>query len=242
MSEEGRDAQVLMLRVGMPRELGTPGAPDPMERPWRTGFLKDEVQGPIFLGRVNLAGDGQADLRHHGGPDKAVCVFSALRYPYWRERLGRELPYGSFGENFTVSALDEEDVCIGDVFEIGEALVQVSQPRSPCWKLARRWHEKYLALWVQQTGFSGWYMRVLREGNVAAGQALTRVERPYPEWPVMRANRVRYDDARDPADAAALAACPALGQSWREKLALAARGALDIDESKRWLGKNASQS
>ncbi|AWV88662.1 MOSC domain-containing protein [Bradymonas sediminis] len=228
----------MSLRVGLPREYGTPGAKEPMHRPWRTGFFKDAVRGSIFLGRTNLDGDGQADLRVHGGPDKAVCVYPAARYPYWRERLGLELPYGSFGENFTVAGLDEDSVCIGDIFEVGEALVEVSQPRSPCWKLARRWGEKKLALWVQQTGFTGWYFRVLEEGEVACGQALRLRERPHPEWTVMRANAVRYDPARALEDAAALANLPALGESWRTKLALAAKRQLSRDESRRLIGEN----
>lgn len=230
--------KIISLRVGLPKEYGTPGAKDPMKRPWRTGFIKDAVAEPLFLGRTNLVGDGQADLRFHGGPEKAVCVYPALRYPYWRERLERELPYGSFGENFTVSNLDEENVCIGDIFEIGEAVVQVSQPRSPCWKLARRWHEKHLSLWFQQTGFTGWYFRVLEEGEVACGQAFRLQERPNPEWTIMRTNQIRYDNERDLKDTAALANLSALGESWSEKLLLAAKRQLNIDESRRLVGRN----
>lgn len=231
-------SRIISLRVGLPKEYGTPGAKDPMQRPWRTGFIKHAVEGPIFLGRTNLVGDGQADLRFHGGPDKAVCVYPEARYPYWRERLARELPFGSFGENFTVSGLDESSVCIGDIFEVGQALVEVSQPRSPCWKLARRWGEKQLALWVQQTGFSGWYLRVLEEGEVACGQALRLRERPNPEWTILRANAVRYDNARELEDAAALGNLAALGESWSKKLLLAARRQLSSDESRRLIGKN----
>lgn len=230
--------RIISLRVGLPKEYGTPGAKDPMQRPWRTGFIKYAVQGPIFLGRTNLVGDGQADLRFHGGPDKAVCVYPKVRYPYWRERLERELPFGSFGENFTVSGLDEESVCIGDIFQVGGALVEVSQPRSPCWKLARRWGEKELAIWVQQTGFTGWYLRVLEEGEVACGQALRLRERPHPEWTILRANSVRYDNDRDLEDAAALGNLSALGESWSTKLLLAAKRQLSSDESARLIGRN----
>lgn len=231
-------SKIVSLQVGLPRDYGTPGAIDPMQRPWRTGFIKEAVDGPILLERTNLVGDGQADLRVHGGPDKAVCVYPARRYPYWRERLGRELAFGSFGENFTVSGLDESNVCIGDIFEVGHARVQVSQPRSPCWKLARRWGEKELALWVQQTGFTGWYLRVLQEGEVACGQELHLRERPHPEWTILRANAVRYDHERDPEDAGALGNLPALGQSWSKKLLLAAKRQLSRDESSRLIGQN----
>lgn len=226
------------LQVGMPKEYGTEGADDPMEKPWRTGFFKDPVEGAVYLGKTNLDGDGQANLRHHGGPDKAVCVYPTSRYPHWRERLDRKLPFGAFGENFTVEGQDEDGVCIGDVYEVGEARVQVSQPRSPCWKLARRWKEKQLAVWFQETGFTGWYLRVLREGYVEAGQTLRLEERPYPEWPVTRANEVRYHKKKDKELAASLAGCEALGKSWRKKLRLRAERDFQPDEIKRLIGQN----
>lgn len=231
-------ATIVSLRVGLPKEYGTPGAKDPMKRPWRTGFIKGGLDGPVYLGRTNLVGDGQADLRVHGGPDKAVCVYPARRYPYWRERLGLEFPFGSFGENFTLSERDETSVCIGDILAIGDAVVEVSQPRSPCWKLARRWGEKKLALWVQQTGFTGWYLRVLQQGEVACGQTFELRERPNPTWTILRANQVRYNPHRDLNDAAELANLIALGERWSKKLALAAKRQLDIDESRRLIGKN----
>lgn len=238
MSQPAELPRVLSLRVGLPQDYGVAGAPKPMDRPWRTGFFKEEAGRPTFLGRTNLQGDGQADLRHHGGPDKALCVYPASRYPYWRERLGRALEFGAFGENITLSALDESSACLGDIFKIGQALVQISQPRSPCWKLARRWREKYLALWFQQTGYTGWYMRVLKEGVVAQAQPFELQERPYPQWPIMRVHRVRYDESRSLQDARELADCPALGESWRTKLALAADRQLNIEESTRLLGEN----
>ncbi|MBJ8032143.1 MOSC domain-containing protein, partial [Bacillus cereus group sp. N21] len=85
-------------------------------------------------------GDGQADLVHHGGVDKAVCVYSGEHYSYWEETLNQDLEYGAFGENITVSGMREEDVCIGDTFELGEAIVQVTQPRQPCFKLAKKYN------------------------------------------------------------------------------------------------------
>src|SRR5690625_3309822 len=96
-------AQILSLRVGKPRDLGVAGATDPMQRPWRSGIYKDPVSGVIWLGKTNLEGDGQADLKRHGGPDKAVCVYPSEHYPAWREELGLpDFPFGAFGENFTL--------------------------------------------------------------------------------------------------------------------------------------------
>lgn len=187
------------IQVGLPLQLGEESALDPMDRPWTTGFYKQPVFGPVRLESTNLEGDGQADLVHHGGPDKAVLAYSADHYAYWRQTLNDpKLPWGAFGENFTVQGLTEADVCIGDSWKIGdEVTLQVSQPRQPCWKLARRWKIKTLAWQVQQTGRTGWYLRVVTEGIVAADMPLTLVERRQSQWTVERANRVMHIDNDD---------------------------------------------
>jgi len=213
------EVEVLSIQVGLPRTLGRPEAADPMDKVWTTGFFKEPVAGPVWLGRTNLVGDGQADLQNHGGPEKAVNVYPAEHYPYWESDLGLAgLAPGAFGENFTTIGALEAVVCVGDIFEAGEALVQVSQPRQPCWKLARRWRIKDLALRVQQTGRTGWYFRVLREGRVEAGRPLVLVDRPHPEWTVAAANEVMHHRKADMEAARALAACPALSARWRETL------------------------
>ena len=145
--------------------------------------------------RHNLQGDGQADLVHHGGVDKAVCAYSAEHWPYWQTILPPDqLRGGAFGENFTLEQLTETDVCIGDVFSIGTAVVQISQPRQPCWKLARRWHIQDLAVRVEHTGFTGWYFRVLQEGKVNTHAHLQLLDRPCPEWTVATANRIMHHE------------------------------------------------
>jgi len=206
------NAVVLSIQVGLPRELES-------EKPWTSGFLKESVVEPIWLGATNLAGDGQADLEHHGGPHKAVCVYSNEHYPYWRQQLhNHELSGGDFGENVTIDGLSERDVCIGDVWSIGGAVVQVSQPRQPCWKLARRWAVKDLALQVQQTGFTGWYFRVLTESFVQQGMRLELQERRWPQWTVSAANHVMHHDQHNLRRAEELAAVPALSPSWQATL------------------------
>ena len=204
----------------MPRTIGRPDARDQMDQAWTTGFFKVPVAGSVWLGPHNLDGDGQADLQHHGGPDKAVNVYPSEHYSYWQEQLAlTDLPPGAFGENFTVGGILEADTCIGDVFEIGEVLVQVSQPRQPCWKLARRWRAKDLALRVQETGRTGWYFRVLREGPVQSGAQLILVERPCPEWTVAAANDVMHHRMHNTEAARALEACQSLSIRWRKTLA-----------------------
>lgn len=217
------------LNVGLPQTIGRVDATDPLEKAWTTGFFKEPVVDPVWLGRTNLVGDGQADLQNHGGPDKAVNAYPIEHYEYWRAELElAELPCAAFGENFTTAGALEAEVCIGDVFQVGDAQVQISQPRQPCWKLARRWRVKDLALRVQQTGRTGWYFRVLAEGFVKAGDRIQLVERPHPEWSVAAANEVMHQRKDDATAARSLAACLALSESWRRSLSRrAAAGAAE---------------
>jgi MOSC domain-containing protein YiiM len=129
-----------------------------------------------------------------------------------------DLPFGGFGENLTIAGLTEAAVCVGDVWRAGAVLLQVSQPRQPCWKLARRWRVKDLPARVVETGRSGWYLRVLSEGDIEAGYGLELLARANPEWTIARANRVLYFHRNDPDESAALAAVPGLSSSWRESL------------------------
>jgi MOSC domain-containing protein YiiM len=210
---------LLSIQVGTPATRGVEGASDPFERPWTSGILKWPVDGAVRLGRTNLAGDGQADLEHHGGPDKAVLAYAAAHYPDWQTELAPlELPFGAFGENLTIDGQDEWTVCIGDNFAIGDALVQVSQPRQPCWKLARRWGLKDLTARVQRTGRGGWYLRVLKEGTLCAGQTVVLRQRPYRRWTVALANDLMFRRLEDRMTMTALAACPLLASGWRATL------------------------
>jgi MOSC domain-containing protein YiiM len=226
-------ARLVSIQVGVPQDYGDPHASGPNERAWRTAFYKSPRAGPVNVRRENLDGDAQADRASHGGPDKAVCVYSADHFPYWQAALAKfgiaadSLSPGAFGENFTVAGLVEADVCIGDVWRVGDAsdgrdqsgaTFQISQPRQPCWKLARRWGVKTLAAQVIETGKTGWYFRVLAEGVVSAGMQLMLVERPCPDWTVERANRVMHHEKRDRHAAARLAAVEWLSASWRAEL------------------------
>ncbi len=232
-------AYLSSIQVSLPQTFGEEGAKDPMDRRWTTGFYKEPVSGAVRLRATNLDGDGQADLVHHGGRDKAVLAYSAEHYPAWRQSLEKpSLPFGAFGENFTVSGLTEADVCIGDTWQVGdEVVVQVSQPRQPCWKLARRWRIKTLALDLQKTGRTGWYFRVLTEGFVAAKMRLTLQDRPFPAWTVERANRVMHFEKSDVESALELAAIPLLSENWQTTLTRRAEK-LESDPHKRLIGEN----
>lgn len=172
-----------------------------------------------MLTAEGFAGDHVADRRYHGGPDKAALAYSHDHYAAWLEDGFTEpLPAGAFGENLLVSGYSEKDACIGDIYELGAALVQVSQPRQPCWKQARRWGMKDLVVRMNKAARTGWYLRVLREGNVQAGDHFNLRERPHPEWAVTRAHEVYHFRKADHDATAALAACPLLAASWRDEL------------------------
>jgi MOSC domain-containing protein YiiM len=210
---------LVSIQVGLPSIHGLPGAEDPLDKPWRTGFYKSPVEGPVHLGRTNLVGDGQANLKVHGGPDKAVLAYAAGHYPDWRAELEMpDLPYGAFAENFTVTFLNEGNVCLGDVYAIGSARVEVSQPRQPCANITHRWKQPGLTERVRTTGRHGWYLRVLQEGQVCAGDAVELQERPCPEWTITRAFAVMGHRLRNRKEASSLARVPALSSAWREQL------------------------
>jgi MOSC domain-containing protein YiiM len=205
--------QLLSIQVSLPRVFDSP------ERPWRTGFFKEPVPGPVTVTRTHILGDGQADLVNHGGPDKAVLAYPAEHYPGWRADLNLpDMPHGGFGENLTIEGLREPDVCIGDVWQAGEVVFEVSQPRQPCWKLARRWSMKDLPARVVATGRTGWYLRVRKEGSLAVGAEFTLQSRPNPEWSVARATVVMYHRRDDRELSRELAHVPELSMSWREAL------------------------
>lgn len=210
-----KSIRLLSLQVGLPRDYGRADAAAPEERAWSTAFFKQPVAGPVAVGPAGLAGDGVADLRHHGGPDKAVLAYASEHFPLWRAELGLDAAGGGFGENFTLAGATEAEVCIGDVFALGTARFQVTQPRQPCWKLARRWGVADLVQRVQDNGRCGWYLRVLVPGAVEAGQELRLLERPRPEWSVARAHDLMHHRRDDRAAARALAACPELSATWR---------------------------
>lgn len=207
------------IQIGVPKQFGSPEAVDPFDRLWTTGIYKAPVSGLVLVRSTGLEGDGQADIEAHGGADKAVCVYPGDHYAEWRRtpELAAMGP-GAFGENFTVRGITEEDACIGDRFRAGDLMLQISQPRQPCWKLARKWGIRDFADRVIRAGRTGWYFRVLAEAPVSAGAELMLVDRPFPQWTVREANRVMHRRPRVRADAADLASVPLLSESWRATL------------------------
>jgi MOSC domain-containing protein YiiM len=159
-----------------------------------TGGAKKPVSHAMLRSH-NFDGDGQADLVNHGGLEKAVCVYPFDHYAYWERVL--ELEPGAFSENLTVSDALETEVCVGDVFKIGEAVAQVCQPRQPCNKLAGKNAEKLLPKWVVRTGYTGFYMRVLSEGLVTTGAAFERIEHHPDRITIAEVNDAIYERSYD---------------------------------------------
>ncbi|MDI4645706.1 MOSC domain-containing protein [Cohnella hashimotonis] len=183
----------------------------------KSGINKERAPSAVDVHFEGLSGDEQADTVNHGGPDKAVCAYPYRHYAFWEERLGRSLEFGAFGENFTIDEIDESQVCIGDVFKIGEVTLQISQPRVPCWKLAMKWGVDDLPAMVRDTGKTGFYFRVLSPGAVEPGK-LFLVSRDFGGVTVEEANRVMHRGKEDREGMQRLLAVDALADSWRETL------------------------
>jgi MOSC domain-containing protein YiiM len=211
--------RVVSIQISLPKTLGSGVSANPMFGRWSTGIFKQAIEGEVLVRRLNLDGDGQADLTVHGGPDKAVYAYPEAHYPLWREELGiAEMTGGGFGENLTIEGADEATVCIGDQHQIGDAVLEVSQPRMPCWKLARKWSLPDLPARLVKSGRSGWYYRVLQEGTIAPGAEIRLAERKFPQWTIQMANVLVYKATTNIELASALADCPALAAEWRNAI------------------------
>lgn len=204
-------AKIVSLNVGLPATLTY------FERPVETGGDKR----PVAEAELNLegfAGDGQADLKNHGGLDKAVCVYPHDHYAYWAGVLGAPLEPGAFSENLTLAGAPETEVCLGDVWQLGDARVQVCQPRIPCGKLAGKRGHKELPELIHATGFSGYYLRVRQPGRVRAGDRVTVLERHPAGVTIQFVNELLYKHRTAPADFDRALAVDALAAAGRRAL------------------------
>ena len=185
-----------------------------------SGIDKHPVGRPLWLTANGLEGDEQGDHHHHGGPDKSVHHYPAEHYAAWRLDLPKlqaeRFRVGAFGENLSTFSLTEANVCVGDVFRLGAALLQVSQARQPCWKLNLRFGNPDMSRLVQEYARTGWYYRVLETGEIAPGAALHLLDRPHPDWPLARLLWHLYSDPLNVSALADMAALSNLSASWRE--------------------------
>ncbi len=206
--------RLVSVQVGKPRNLETDG------KEWRSAIFKQTAEGRVALEETNLAGDKQANLRFHGGPEKAVCCFPSEHFDFWRNRLGlgAAFGYGAFGENFTLRDVTETNVCIGDTFTVGTTIVQVTQPRQPCINLARKWHCPTMPNEMIEAGHTGFYLRVLQVGDVGMGDEMTLTARPNPDFTVAAANGVVYRKEGGETRRHALMELPELSAEWKRIL------------------------
>ncbi|MBZ8123225.1 MOSC domain-containing protein [Bacillus thuringiensis] len=182
-----------------------------------TAIRKRPVQGRIFLTKIGLIGDEQA-YKDHGGKDKALCVYSYNRYAYWNNIIHNMIDDSLFGENITVYGLTEEKVHIGDIFAFGEAVIQVSEPRNPCYKLAKKYDVPNLAFEMQQTGYTGFLCRVLQEGNVSASDCLQLVASHPKRVSISQVNHVKFHNKYNKEALERIIEVDALSDSLRELL------------------------
>jgi MOSC domain-containing protein YiiM len=200
---------IVSVQVGRVAPLGPRQVP--------SAFVKRPIAGQLMVERLGLVGDQQADLRVHGGPDKAIYCYPIEHYGKWlAERPSAEslLVAGGFGENLTTRGFDEDSVCIGDVLRIGGVTAQVTQPRRPCFKLGLRFANMQMLRAMLRSGRSGWYLRVLEPGLVEAGASITTIDRLNPSWPIARLNRL-IDGLGQLDEIAELASLPGIAKDLR---------------------------
>jgi ferredoxin-NADP reductase/MOSC domain-containing protein YiiM len=209
----GRDGQgsLVSVNVGLPKDV-----------PWQgktvyTGAWKEPVPGPAMVRRLNIDGDGQGDLNGHGGEQRAVLVYQLASYAYWRQHLGRDdLAWGNFGENLTVDGLPDDEVCIGDRYRIGEAEFEVTQPRVTCYRVGLRLGAPELPALLVSQHRPGFYMRVLAEGRIQAGDTIVRTRTGPQALTVADADALLYLPGRETARLRRATQIPALSPGWQQ--------------------------
>ena len=198
--------RVLSVNVGGVREFEYNG------RPARSAIWKSPVEGRVAVGGVNLDGDTQADRKAHGGPDKAVYAYAIEDLRWWEAQLGRPLEFGIFGENLTTEGIDVNDACVGEQWKVGTTLLEVSEPRIPCWRFGVRMGDKYFPRRFTAELRPGAYLRIVVEGDVGAGDEIRVTNRPDHDLTVRDVFRI-YSRDRD--EAARLLGVPQVPESWR---------------------------
>ena len=212
-------ARLLSVNVGLPRDIAWKG------RIVHTGIWKDPVHGRCRASRLNLEGDGQGDLHGHGGEQRAVFVYQIESYRYWQEQLKRtDFVHGQFGENFTIEGLADDTVCIGDRYQIGSAVFEVTQPRVTCYRVGIRMNEPRMPALLTGSGRPGFYFRVIREGEVGAGDDIVKVGEASERMSIAEINALLYspDHARDRLERALK--IEALSPGWRRSFEALLKG------------------
>jgi MOSC domain-containing protein YiiM len=212
MHKSATAAHIVSIHVGKIAPLGPEGVP--------SAFIKQRTQEPVTVTHSGLVGDEQADLRVHGGADKAVYGYGADNYRDWSSDFPKHSALfvpGGLGENLAIGGLRESDLCIGDIHAVGTATLQVCQPRQPCFKLALRFGDKYLPKAMIRNGRAGWYYRVLTTGIIAPGDPVTLLDRPNPGFPFARLVELISHGAATTNELEQLKDMPGLALNWQQR-------------------------
>ncbi|MFJ7917666.1 MULTISPECIES: MOSC domain-containing protein [unclassified Lysinibacillus] len=208
---EKNKAMIHTLAIGMPKELHYSNG-----RSMITGIEKRKVQ-EVYLSARGFEGDDVADKKHHGGPDRAVCLYPAEHYIQWEQELGKPLPTAAFGENLTVTNMLEADICIGDIYKIGDAVIQVTQGRVPCSTIDKYAEANILLKRLIETGYTGFLARVLEEGTICADSKIELVEKHPEGISVLHCNEVYFKN-KDALAMKRIQVVDALAEDWKQKL------------------------
>lgn len=208
-------SKVISIQAGMPKTFEHLNEKRQAVETWTSGIFKQSAGQTVTVSKDGIEGDGQADLRYHGGPDRALLLFSKSHYPYFESFISKEIPNGGFGENFTLDFFEETDVAIGNTYRVGTAIIEISQPRLPCFKLGRRLDAPQIVDEVLDRRKGGVYARVLEEGTVSVTDELDLISCPHPNWTIHRAIDVYLSPETE--SKSELGSLSAISQLWREK-------------------------
>ncbi|MBM7646200.1 MOSC domain-containing protein YiiM [Scopulibacillus daqui] len=207
-----RNIQLINLSIGRPKMM-TYADSKQME----TGICKKTVN-EAFLSKEGFKGDGVANLKHHGGPDRAVCIYPYEHYSLWEKAFNVQLPPSAFGENLTVANMLERDVCIGDTYQVGDAVIQVTQGRMPCSTISKRMNLPSLLDRIIEEGYTGYLCRVIEEGTVRRDSSIRLLKRHSKQVTVLFANQIYFHSQNDIEGMKKIIAVEALASVWRQKL------------------------
>ncbi len=224
--------KILSVNVSLPKEVPYNG------KTITTGIFKEPIDGRVMVHTLNIEGDGQADLKVHGGHDMAVYAYPVEHYSFWENELGRRgFPYGQFGENLTIAGITEAEAHVGDTFRVGSALLQVTQPRIPCYKLALRMSEGMdFPKRFQESGRVGFYLRVLEEGEIGAGDTIERVDTDTRSVTIAEFISIYLHETHEPESLKRVLASRDLGDAWRVYLEKMLEKATPVLSASSWNG------
>lgn len=212
-------AKILSVQVGRAKTYGDAQSKDFLEKEWQSASFKEVSHTPRFAHFTGLAGDEVADTVHHGGVDKAIFANSYENYAHWATFLEQKsLPFGALAENLTITGLHEQSVMLGEVHQIGTAILQVSQPRKPCWKISRRWNHKAFTNEIFTSGLTGWYYKVLQEGLIGSDDEIKVIQQKTPQISILKANEAFREPEKYKSILETILDIPSLASSYQESI------------------------